>query len=114
MTSATKTEAKPKFDFSNTSYRWNRRYLAANAAIQTAAQGLSSDDLSMFESVEEAMDERDKLIIQVLVGVPASMLITDAPEDIAWDSIDDFGYVRADSFNDLVTALSEELNSSKN
>lgn len=122
--SVTDDRERPTFDFSKVGYGWDRKYrhevgqiMAATAILRSQPRrDLTAEqaaDLAMKQStayleMDEAVERRDALLTQVLVDVPRSWLIPDAPEEIDWKQTESLDYIR--DMNAVVQALGEARN----
>lgn len=109
---------EPRFNFSNVSRKWAKKFarvqvqMAQHAVVIGAEpradltpdeqQTLNAGRIASMDKIFELEDARDALLIDVLDTVPQSWLIDGAPDDLAFDSIDDLDWLRADKFDELV------------
>lgn len=107
---------KPIFELDDLSYRWQQDYLDANLILGAAIKSMAdfenssgNDVMTLKAQRRDAEDERQRLALQAIVSVPRSWLIRSAPDDLQWDSIEAFDYLRADKAEPLFTAIMTEL-----
>jgi hypothetical protein len=110
----------PRFDFSDIGKGWRRRWTHTVMAIAKAytvtgieaPEGAPEDTvrqwiaakLEAFEAIEELEAERDGLLAQVLVDVPESWLIKDAPKNLDWSDAASQDYILAARFDQVIAA----------
>lgn len=113
--------AKPVFDFSQVSKRWNKAFGAsiskatkATIAMQrplladaTPAQQQAHYDaqIAAVEMLDTLGDEQAALVAQVLVSVPEEWLIATAPPEIDWSDPENLDWIRADKYQALLQML---------
>jgi hypothetical protein len=120
----------PAFDFGAVTRRWSKA-LRANMAemmeLATLIEAPARDDLEAGEIQAlqrgrlDAMrrlpaleTERDALVAQVLVAIPRDWLAPDAPEEIDWSDPDSLDWLLERRYDDLLRAMGEARNDSKN
>ena len=101
MTEQNQNGAKPEFDFSNFSWRDDRRIMILQAKIGKAAE---DHDI---EAIEEGYLEIERFFAIILVSVPREWLVKNAPASIDWSQPDSLQWLRGDKSKDLLTALQE-------
>lgn len=122
------------FDFTKVSKQWNLKFgltltAVARAEItlkRPAPQGRDYDALQAFyDKQEEALtvierlaSEQAGMVAEVLVSVPESWLLEDAPgaDEIDWSNADNLNYVQADRYNQILEMIrnGEARNTAKN
>ena len=122
---------EPRFNFSSISRRWAKRFARVQIEMAQRAVIIGADarpDLSPEEQqrlnmgrieaadrIFELEDERDALLVEVIESVPADWLVSEAPADLSWSSVDDLDWIRADKFDELIqTASTARQASAKN
>jgi hypothetical protein len=116
-------EAKPVFDFSQTSYKWLRQWSNVNNRIMQYSTLLTANEnpantpdeqdtlrrarLEAAAGFDDIITERDALLVQALTDVPREWLVTGAPDVIDWHDPASLDYLRADKIDPLVSALTE-------
>lgn len=119
-------QGEPKFDFSRVSRKWAKRWLRVSAqAMQDTfivdsvpAHGITDDEkrrvvqgkLEAAERLGNVLDERDKLIAEVLIFVPRHWLSADAPEGLVWSDPESLDWVLESKSKALNDALEEARN----
>jgi hypothetical protein len=118
---------QPTFDYGHAGMEWRDRFNANLTAVAEAQEILNrrlpksiSDEDSesydenkvqafyerrdvAFATIKAAPDQQKELIAQVLVDVPRSWLLENAPDEIDWSDPDSLKYVSYDGYNKLLT-----------
>ena len=118
-------------DFSNTDRKWQRRWMAVLSAESELESFLDIAELDaeadlevgieLPENIAEELkkerlklanfeEQRDKMILGVVVKVPESVLRADAPEDLDWNDRASLDYIRGDRWGDLVVGITVASN----
>lgn len=113
--------AKPIFDFTKVSRQWDLAFqmsLTKSAKAILVLQTPMSEEanpeqqIAYYERMEKALSEIETisetqalLISQVLVDIPRSWLLVDAPEEIDWTKITSLDYVQSERYGDLLKML---------
>jgi hypothetical protein len=100
-------------DFSGVSRQWALEWAEVNVEIQALTMVFNSDSeidpneiMAHVKSSAQLARRRNDLLAQVIVGVPSSWLVKNAPAEIDWSVPENLlQYVRGDRDDDLVTAV---------
>lgn len=98
---------KPVFDFSNTTRKWSKAFTASTYKVTRAqAKLVKQEDVeAALALLDEAADEQEALIAEVLVSVPREWLATSAPDEIDWHDPKSLDWVRPDYYGELLAIL---------
>lgn len=112
---------KPKFDFSQVSRKWSKRFAETMTRVSEVSlaleesEGDSRQQVKLLREIQEMSAEQERLLAAVLVDVPRAWLTKDAPEVIDWSDVESLDYVLDVQSAALFQALQEaRLNQSKN
>ena len=106
---------KPIFDFTRFSWR-DAKSISRLQARATRVSALldSTETMLNRDAFDEAMaaqdevfDELQAYIARVLVSVPASWLVPDAPDDLEWSDPDSLDWLRGNAFSELRAMMIE-------
>ena len=113
--------AKPVFDFSRVSRRWNKQFSKSIAKVTRAQITMTrplpagADDAAVqahydrmeaaIDALETVADEQAALVCEVLVDVPVGWLITGAPDGLDWDDPASLDWVRADKYQEILMQI---------
>lgn len=119
------THGELRLDFSNVSRKWGKTWYKINrdeGMIATREVPEAADMADMtdeqkaearkfiedtYATLDRIMEERDKLIAQVLVDVPRGWLVDDAPDDLDWSDPENLDWLRQDRYADVLKAVNE-------
>ena len=117
------THGELTFDFSQVSRRWGKAWYQLNRdeSILTTQDVPEASELgemtdeererakgfvkNTFATFDRVIEERDKLIAQVLVDVPRSWLVSDAPGNLDWSDPESLDWLVLDRYNEVVQAI---------
>lgn len=115
------SEPKATFDFSRVGYGWSKQFMRVDARmahLMTLLDAPEAEDISDFDQkrllvaraeavgeIPDLVDDRDRLVAQVLVDVPRAWLMPNAPDVLDWSALESLEYLR--DINDLMDALRE-------
>jgi len=106
--------ARPTFDFSGFSHRSALLVSAETLRLQRLAGQLDGHHFDTDEAFEDALMRYQALVdviegyaCQVLVSVPPSWLVDDAPADLDWSQPDSLGWLRQDRYRELQELISD-------
>lgn len=89
-------EELPEFDWGNFSYKDSKRVRALTYEYEHRPEDASFED-------ELAFDEAfEKELAKLIVSVPRSWLVNDAPEEIDWSDVRSLEYIRGNKFGKLI------------
>lgn len=100
MTDESKQVAKeqPRFDFSNLTWGESKRLTLLG---QRAREGATAADM------ETLFAEMQAMLAKVVLSVPRSWLVKDAPEQLDWTDPASFDWLRADRMQQLQEMLAD-------
>lgn len=108
---------KPRFDFSNVSYKQGRESGRIQARIQHIAKQIEAakadDDIdALLTQFDALMDQQETHIFAAVAYIPQGWLVNGAPlaSDIDWRDHDSLKYLRSDKFQALGRAKNEAQN----
>jgi hypothetical protein len=108
---------KPRFDFSNVSYKQGRESGRLQVRIQHLAKKIEAatadDDIDgLLTQFDSLMDQQEMHIFAAVDYVPQSWLIKGAPlaSEIDWQDPDSIKWLRADKLQQLAKAKNEAQN----
>lgn len=117
----TAKDESPTFNFDGISRKWNKemtRIQVKMASLALSVQNPSDSDSSKVEFADkifELEDKRDQLLIDVVMDVPQSWLVSNAPKDLKWDKVEDLDWMLSEKFEELTQlALTARQSSAKN
>lgn len=112
--------ARPQFDFSRVSRKWNKEFSASIAKVTKAQIAMQrpapvGDDAAIqahydrmdaaVDMLQTVADEQAALVCAVLVDVPRAWLIDGAPDDLDWDDPESLDWIRADKYQDILMQI---------
>jgi hypothetical protein len=114
---AVETLDKPRFDFSNVSYKQGRESGRVQARIQHVAKKIEAaaaeDDIEpLLDEFDRLMDQQEQNIFAAVAYIPQGWLVKTAPHanDINWQDAESIKYLRADKLQVLAKAKQEAQN----
>jgi len=93
----------PEFDFSNLSWKESKDMDYARTKIR---KGEAEADV---ETMQAGFEEMQAFLAKIVVSVPRSWLVSDAPEEIDWSDPDNFDWLRGSRMQDLMKAYMEAM-----
>ena len=112
---------KPKFDFSNVSYKAGRESSRIQVRIRHIAKQMdaatATDDIEdLITRFDALMDQQEMHIFASVTYVPQAWLITDAPlaSGIDWRNSENIKWLRVDKLKALADAKNEAQTDSPN
>lgn len=118
------TQESPEFDFTRVSRQWHKELAKTLTAVTRAQIALQRppppDDATDAEydafldrqeqawiAIENLSDQQAELIAQVLVSVPESWLLENAPDNIDWSNTESLDWVQSFRYLELLAMIRE-------
>ncbi len=100
-------EHLPVFDFGGVNRGWSKAFMAAirKATLAQVQLNRQEEIEQALERIDEAANEQEKLLAEVLVSVPREWLARSAPADLNWKDPESLNWVRPDYYGRLLNMV---------